>query len=230
MHDTKGIVFDLDDTLYPQKSFKRSGFRVVARWLSKNYDLSESVVLIELEKIMGERGPSYPFMFNELANRLPLEIRVIPKLVNIFIAHEPKISVYPGVQSMLTRLGKRYKLGILTDGRLDVQRRKIHALGLCQQVDEILCSDEIGLEKPNPLLFEWFEEHLRIKGEKLMYVGDNPAKDFLGAKERNWTTVRILSGEHIQKSHLESQVDGIFSRLEQYEKQLTSQNRLEERY
>ena len=47
-----GIVFDLDDTLYPQESYKRSGFAAVAKWLSTNYDFSASAIMTELEKIL----------------------------------------------------------------------------------------------------------------------------------------------------------------------------------
>ena len=199
----KGIVFDLDDTLYPQKAFKQSGFKIVARWVSENYDFSRSVVLTELDGILERKGASYPYMFNDLADRIFMDKRSIPQMVQVFIEHEPRISCYPGVPEMLARLRTRFRLGLLTDGRLAVQQRKIRALGLETNVDEILCSDRMGLEKPANELYEWFERQFGIAGRNLMYVGDNPHKDFYGANLRGWSTVCVLTEEN-QKINCES--------------------------
>ena len=117
-------------------------------------------------------------------------------MVQIFIEHEPIISCFPGVHAMLVRLRKRFKLGLLTDGRLAVQRGKIRALRLETEFNEILCSDLLGLEKPANELYEWFEWRLKLTGRQLIYVGDNPRKDFYGANMRRWTTVCVLTGEN----------------------------------
>lgn len=196
MSQIKGIVFDLDDTLYPQESFKRSGFAVVADWVSDHYGCSRSMVMSELEMIMQIKGPSYSYMFDDLSQRLAIDERSVPKMVNVFITHEPKISCYPGVITMLNRLRKHFKLGILTDGSLEVQQRKIRALGLDTEVDEILCSDMMGLEKPAIELLQWFESKFNLTGTEMMYVGDNPKKDFYGANLRNWTTVCVMTGQY----------------------------------
>ena len=191
----KAIVFDLDDTLYPQVSYKRSGFRVVAAWLADNLGLAQSTVYTELESILHHYGAAYPKMFDRLVERLGMRKDVVVKLVRAFVEHEPAIGCYEGVLPLLNRLRAKYHLGILTDGRYDVQQKKISALGLKNYVDEILCSDSIGLEKPAMQLYAWFEEKFQISGEKLMYVGDNPGKDFLGANKRKWTTVRVMTGD-----------------------------------
>ena len=192
----KGIVFDLDDTLYPQVSYKRSGFKIVAQWLASRQNLNQSSILSELEDILTLYGPSYPYMFDRLAERMAISVRFVPEMVHIFIKHEPRIHCYDGVIPMLSRLKNKYRLGILTDGLSTVQQKKIGALNLKKQVDEILCSDLIGLEKPATELFEWFENQFQLIGEDLMYVGDNPQKDFYGANHRGWTTVCAMTGEN----------------------------------
>lgn len=191
----KGIVFDLDDTLYPQESFKRSGFEIVARWVSEQYGFRPSLIVTELEGIMQLRGASYPYMFDDLADKLKMNKSAVSKMVLVFIDHKPIISCYPGVYEMLGRLRKIFKLGLLTDGRLAVQLGKIRALGLETEVDEILCSDMMGLEKPAIELFQWFESRFNLTGTEMMYVGDNPQKDFIGANIRKWTTVMVQTGE-----------------------------------
>lgn len=200
IQQVKGIVFDLDDTLYPQISYKRSGFNVVAQWLASRHNLNPSAILSELEDILDLYGPSYPYMFDRLAERFTLGASFVPEMVRIFIEHEPRIRCYDGVIPMLTRLKNKYRLGILTDGRLTVQQKKIDALGLTDRADEILCSDLVGLEKPATELFQWFEDAFRLNGENLMYVGDNPQKDFYGANCRGWRTVMVNTGQPLSSS------------------------------
>ncbi len=199
MKPVQAIVFDLDDTLYPQEAFKRSGFRVVSRWVSEHVGFDPSAVRVALERIMKEKGPSYPHMFDDLAACFGMDAHLIPKMIQVFIEHEPSIDCHPGVLSMLARLRRDFRLGILTDGRLTVQQRKIRALGLEYAVDAILCSDSMGLEKPASALFEWFEKTFHLPGDRLIYVGDNPDKDFVGARSRGWGTIRVLTGEHAKR-------------------------------
>lgn len=185
----RGIIFDLDDTLYPQISYKRSGFDVVSAWMESRFNLKQSFIKSELEDILTQHGPSYPYMFDRLVERLGLDNGFVAQIVRVFIEHEPRICCYDGVIPMLSRLRNHFRLGILTDGRLAVQEKKIIALGLINQVEEILCSDMMKLEKPANELFEWFESRFQLAGETLLYVGDNPQKDFYGANIRRWCTV-----------------------------------------
>jgi putative hydrolase of the HAD superfamily len=195
LNSIKAIVFDLDDTLYPQVAYKRSGFKVVSGWLASQFGLRQSSVLAELENILIQFGPSYPFMFDRLAERISINAGLVPEMVRVFIEHEPRINCYEGVIPMLSRLRRQYHLGILTDGRYTVQQKKVMALGLGKKVDRVLYSDMLGLEKPAIELFKWFEDKFELRGQNLLYVGDNPKKDFLGANQRSWSTVQVLTGE-----------------------------------
>ena len=196
LDNIEGIIFDLDDTLYPQESYKTSGFHIVSNWVASRFNLEPSSILSILEDIMEQYGPSYPFMFDRLADRMEINQELVSEMVRVFIEHEPQIQCYDGVISMLSRLRNHYRLGILTDGRLGGQQKKISALGLDNNVDEILCSDMLGLEKPAMELYEWFEYKFQLNGENLMYVGDNPTKDFFGANLRKWSTVCVMTGEN----------------------------------
>ncbi|WP_372679952.1 HAD family hydrolase [Desulfosarcina sp.] len=196
----KGIVFDLDDTLYPQVAYKRSGFQVVSTWVAEQFNMDASRVQTELEAILNHYGPSYPHMFDRLVERLGIGIGFVERLVRLFIDHDPRICCYDGVIPMLSRLREKYLLGILTDGRYAVQRKKIKALGLDTRVDHILCSDALGLEKPDSRLFDWFEKKFQLAGWNLMYVGDNIEKDFYGANIRGWTTVMVRTTQPMSSS------------------------------
>lgn len=194
----KAIVFDLDDTLYSQKDFKESGLAATASWLAEQHRYSFEQTRRTFQKILADKGPSHPYIFNDFVAELKLSEQLIPQMVAVFRNHSPKISCFPGVNSMLARLKKNYLLGILTDGILPVQQNKIKALDLESKVDVCLCSASLQLEKPAPELFAWFEQRFDLQGRQLVYVADNPTKDFIGARKRAWRTVRVLTGEHAE--------------------------------
>ena len=193
---TKGIVFDLDDTLYSQRSFKLSGFRAVSEWLAATFRLDANCCYQGLEQVMSETSPSYPHIFDLFIERNKLPPDCLDIMVRIFVEHWPHISCYPSARLLLGKLRRIYHVGILTDGRLTVQQRKVQALDIESDVDMVLYSDSMGLEKPANELYRWYEKRFSMEGEHFVYIGDNPHKDFIGAKQRGWRTVRVQTGEY----------------------------------
>jgi putative hydrolase of the HAD superfamily len=196
LEECRAIVFDLDDTLYAQVDFKRSGLRVVANHLAARQLADAALALAALERQMAALGPSHPRIFDAAVAELGLAGVRVDELVTVFRAHQPAIRPFPGVVDLLEDLRGGYRLGLLTDGLAAVQRRKVDALGLDGCFDAMLFSDEMNTHKPDQALYAWFEQRFGLAGGQLMYVGDNPAKDFMGANERGWRTVRVFSGEH----------------------------------
>lgn len=82
----------------------------------------------------------------------------------------------------LQQLQQNYRLGILTNGSISNQSRKIKQA----QLDTIFSSRQIHisqqyqLEKPNPLLFERILKQEQLRPEQLLYVGDDPINDIVG--------------------------------------------------
>lgn len=71
---------------------------------------------------------------------------------------------------------------MITDGRPEDQRAKIQALGIEPLFDEIIITDELGgieYRKPNTAAFELMHEKFNVPYEKMVYIGDNPNKDFV---------------------------------------------------
>jgi putative hydrolase of the HAD superfamily len=97
------------------------------------------------------------------------------------------------VRDLLSRLRAARRLGLVTDGRLAQQQAKARALGLPWLLDALVFSDELGPEKwkPHPAPFWALLERLGIPAAEAVYVGDNPAKDFLGARRAGMRSVRL---------------------------------------
>ena len=115
-------------------------------------------------------------------------------MVDIYRNHNPSISPYPEVKEVLSKLKKTFLLGIVSDGYLGVQQRKLNALRISDFFDAIVFSDEWGQKawKPNKKPFIVISDRLKVNPFQCVYVADNPLKDFLGAKQTRMFTIRII--------------------------------------
>ena len=114
----RGVVFDLDDTLYGEKEYVRSGYKAVSDYLGGQYEE-------ELWRYFNAKKPA----IDELLTRLG-RLEEKNDVLNIYRRHKPNIRLYPEAKGVLERLkSKGMKIGVITDGRPDGQRKKIEALG-----------------------------------------------------------------------------------------------------
>lgn len=89
---------------------------------------------------------------------------------------------FPGLIETLTELKNRsIRLGIITNGRGELQLESIRSLGISAYFDAILVSAIEGIAKPDPRIFEKALDMLGIKAEEAMYVGDHPGNDVQAA-------------------------------------------------
>lgn len=99
----------------------------------------------------------------------------------------PEIELYDGVRNLILSLKKTgIKVGIITDGSPEGQLNKIIALGLDDLVDDIIITDELGgtqFRKSNDIAFRIMQNRWRTPFEQLVYVGENPNKDFLAPRQ-----------------------------------------------
>jgi putative hydrolase of the HAD superfamily len=195
----RGAVFDLDDTLFLERDYVVSGFDSVAQHVAVETKLEQATVLNEFLSIHdgGHRGHVFDAW---LAGRPALKDQLdVASLVEAYRNHEPRISLLPGVAGMLKTLRQAgLKLGLVTDGFLEGQRAKVAALALADLIDRIVFTDEWGPNfwKPNSRAFELLEAEWGCDPGELVYVADNPTKDFIGPKSRGWLTIRLrLEGQ-----------------------------------
>jgi putative hydrolase of the HAD superfamily len=199
----RAVIFDLDDTLYPERSFVVSGLRAVAMWAEDHLGISADQAFTELYQLF-EEGIRRD-TFNRWLESHGLKVEDwVPQMVQVYREHDQHIEPYPEVPELLRRLRPRYRFGLVTDGYAEVQKRKLNALGLASCFDVLVFSDEWGRGawKPNSRLFEIALERLKVTGSEAVYVADNPTKDFLGARRVGMWTVRVRRPDGLY-SHLE---------------------------
>ena len=199
LEGVRAIVFDLDDTLYPEREYTLSGARAVALHLET--ELGESGVFRQLAEIEA-REPAGVLYSRWLEQRGLDASSRLPELLRIHRTHQPRLKLELGVVEVLVRLSASYRLGLVTDGRLEQQHAKADALGLNELLDTLVFSDELGRErwKPDPAPYWNALERLGVPPKQAVYVGDNPVKDFLGARRAGMRSVRLRrpSGLHAE--------------------------------
>jgi HAD superfamily hydrolase (TIGR01549 family) len=102
--------------------------------------------------------------------------------------------LYPDADELLVRLRQNYKLGIVTNGVAGLQRKKWLGCGLAPWFDALAISGELGIGKPNPGIFEWIANELKVPLETCVMVGDNADRDVQGGINAGIKTVWLDRG------------------------------------
>ena len=189
------LVFDLDDTLYPERSYVDSGFRAVAAWLHERYGWDPQESLATMTSVLESEGRGAVFD-RLLAGHCISGQSIVARCVAVYRGHEPHLALYPAADRMLGRLKQRPY--VVTDGHKAVQQRKVQALGLEPRCSKVLITHRYGTRnaKPSTYCFERIREREGCRWEEMAYVGDNPAKDFVNLKPLGVRTIRVLTGGH----------------------------------
>lgn len=86
-----------------------------------------------------------------------------------------------GAVNLLNALKDRAKLGIITNGFIELQQVRLERTGLREHFELLVISEEVGVAKPHR---DIFEHALTLMGspcrENVLMVGDNPDSDILG--------------------------------------------------
>jgi len=191
----KVIIFDLDDTLYKEREFVEGGFKDVAKYMEERFNIKKADFYKLLLKVLEKQGRGHVFDSCLKEHNLYSK-KIVDKLVKIYRFHKPNIKLYPSVKTLLLHLRKSYKLALITDGLKYVQQSKVKALGLEKLFDLIIYTDAFDKKKskPNPYSFNRVLEYFNVFPEQAVYIGDDPNKDFIGARKLGVKTIRVLQG------------------------------------
>lgn len=182
----KVFVFDLDDTLYSEREFEKSGIEFVYNNLSiKN---------ISLETILNNRNNWIELIINSSNNKITLQV-----ILDMYRSHFPTIQLYNDARVFLEKLlSKGIEMSLITDGRSITQRNKLRALGIESYFRNIIISEEINSEKPSENNFRMVMDN--NIAENYIYIADNPKKDFITPNKLGWTSICLCDrGQNVHK-------------------------------
>ena len=191
------LIFDLDDTLYDETSYVKSGLRAVARFgeISFGWNLEESVAFMEAQLLLRGRGA----IFDEwLRSHDYHSATRVSKCIKIYRHHQPSLSLFPSAARVLARYKGFLPIYLVTDGHKIVQQKKIEALGIDCMFKRTFITHRFGIRhaKPSLYCFDLIRCAEQSEWNRLVYVGDNPVKDFVSLNATGAKTVRVKTGSN----------------------------------
>jgi len=186
----KVILFDLDDTLYNEIDYVRSGYNMVATAAAGLYgEADEQYLYNELLSYFRAGQPAISQLVAHHQTNPSLQRGDEKLLLDIYRTQNPSLHLSDEAAVLLQVLhAEGISIGIVTDGRPAGQKAKLKSLGLDTNpaVSEILITDELAgrvgspetFRKPNSLAFVIMQQRFAVPFEEMAYVGDNPSKDF----------------------------------------------------
>jgi putative hydrolase of the HAD superfamily len=193
----RAVLFDLDDTLFPQADWLDGAWQAVAEE-ARAQGVDPQRLDAELRQVASQ-GSARGLIIDRALARLGRDDVDVAPLVARFAAHAPaRLDPYPGVPDALEGLARSVPLGLVTDGNPDIQRAKLAALGLAGMFSAVVLSDELGREhrKPSPVPFRAALSALGVGADEVLHVGDRPDKDVGGAAAAGIRAVRVRTGEY----------------------------------
>jgi 2-haloalkanoic acid dehalogenase type II len=199
------LCFDLDGTLCDLwKGEKIAKFKLIDELIkytdeprdkvSKNYNTTWSDIKHHYMKMVDDgltehqiRSQHIDMMFKKYRiNENPERFATLHQETTM-----TNIEIYPDAEKVVTELAKRYPVCMITNGATDNQQEKIKRLPFRNLFKEIIISQEIGLHKPSPTIFDTMTVRMNTKPSEMIYIGNDYKKDILGAKDTGWKTVWV---------------------------------------
>ncbi len=192
----KSIFLDLDDTLWDTRSNSREGMIEIYSqyklgdhfqnfdhyyeiYNEKNQELWHLYHHGRIQKhyLVRERF-LHPLRYVGMKDDADLAVQMNTDFLN---AVASKTKLIPHAKELLDYLAPKYRLFVLSNGFRDVQRKKLTNSGLLSYFDRVITSEDAGVNKPYPGIFEYALKSTNSRKKASVMVGDNPEADITGA-------------------------------------------------
>lgn len=190
------IFIDLDDTLWDFRANSKATLRAIYQQFSihRFYSSAEefaSVYMqrnnelwtlyhhgkIEKSQLVVERF-RYPLTRVGIHNdRLAVEMNTTYLEI---LSQQTRLVPY--ARQLLEYLSDKYPLAIISNGFSEVQYKKLTTTGIDRYFDRIILSEEVGITKPHPRIFEFALEATACHRSAAIMIGDNFDADIAGAR------------------------------------------------
>jgi len=189
------VVFDLDDTLYDEIEYCKTGFTAVTEFLAELPEMPSARCIFSAlwdQFMAGNRKNTFNAALDEL--EISYDDKLIDELVKVYRNHNPTIKLPRDSRDVLDELRAKYMLALITDGFLPAQQLKVKSLGIEEYFKCIVYTEQLGREfwKPSPAGFEKIIQALNTKPENTVYIADNEKKDFIAPNKLGFFTVQLI--------------------------------------
>lgn len=204
----KLVGFDLDDCLFDSTGLsERARIKGIEAMIKLGLNINRQDAINIIQEIVKEYGSNFEMHYdyfirrlNHLRDDMNISFNTQYKYIAaaIIAYHQEKIDsikLYDDVRECLLKIkAMGIKSIIISDGYPVKQYEKILRLGLDKLIDSVFISNEIGIKKPNPKLFEYCLNMIGVKGSEAIYIGDRMDMDIMPAKTYNIQSIYIHRG------------------------------------
>lgn len=197
----KAVMFDLDGTLceYRIKPFDALRLALAAQglkaWMASNAAITRDRFSAQLKAVWKESqdlaraGQLNAFAYGastetvrRTLTQAGLPTARVETLQEAYLATMVEhLQLREGAQRVVQALSGRYRLALLTNGPSRLQWSKIDRLGIRPWFAQVVVSDDVGVRKPDPKIFQILLKRLKLPAAQTLYVGDTLQYDVLGA-------------------------------------------------
>lgn len=188
----QAVLFDLDGTLLDRRrSFERFARNQWERFAGALTPVDADEYVRTLVRLDGDGYGPRRDLFTGLTTRFELASDLADTLLADYRAGFPSACVlFPDVRGTLEALrASGLKLGLITNGSVRMQSRKLECLSLSSAFDTIVISAAEGVSKPDPEVFARALTRLQADAARSVFVGDHPDVDIAGARAAGMRTV-----------------------------------------
>jgi len=195
----KAVLFDLDNTLIDFWKMKRSSSEEAVRaMIDAGLEINEERGVKELFEMYEKHGMEDQGIFDKFIKRVhgKLDYKILASGVAAYRRVKfGYLATYPHTRETLVRLKEKgLKLGIVSDAPVKQAWLRLAELNLTEFFDVVIAHEK-GKMKPHLMPFKKALKKLKLKPEQILFVGDNPQRDILGAKKLGMKTALAKYGQ-----------------------------------
>lgn len=215
----KAILLDIDDTLYCYEQAHKFAIKNIINYFKEKFELDEETVLLIYEKArnkvhldLDKTAASHNRLlyFQNMCEILDINpLKFGKKLSDLYWnKFLENLKVFEGVYGLL----EKYKNSIclITDLTAYIQYQKIEKLKINRFCKKIVTSEEAGVEKPHPNIFNLALQKLAMKTHDVCMIGDNFSKDIYGATSLNIDSI-WFNHKNIKKNYKKNNIKEVTS-------------------
>jgi putative hydrolase of the HAD superfamily len=185
MKEIKALLFDLDNTLMDRDHTFRSFCMQFVQDLLGHLEPEAARLVVEDMIVRDADGyRDKDGFFEELSQVLPWQEPVTAADIRAYYdqSYSSHGALMKHAEAALNHCKTQgYILGLVTNGKKDIQHAKIDLLGLRGYFEVIVISGEEGISKPDPEIYRLALERLGAEPGNTLFIGDHPVNDIWGA-------------------------------------------------
>ncbi|MFH1695845.1 MAG: TIGR02253 family HAD-type hydrolase [Candidatus Micrarchaeota archaeon] len=200
MAKIKAVLFDLDNTLIDFMRMKtESSNAAIQAMIDAGLNVKEEKARKILFDLFKEYGIEDQTIFQKFLEKTIKKIDY--RILSNGIASYRRVQAgflfpYPHVRATLVKLKEKgIKLGIVSDAPRMRAWLRLAEMNMTHYFDVVITLDDTGLLKPNKMPFEKALNELKLKPEEILFVGDNPERDIIGARKAGMKTCLAKYGQ-----------------------------------